>query len=109
MAKYYGAVGYAETVETAPGVWEADRITERNYYGDVIRNTRRWEKGEGLNDDLNVNNTISIVADAYALNHFFAIRYVSWMGANWKVTNVEVQPPRLILTIGGVYNGPSEN
>jgi len=108
MAKFYGEVGYACTIETAPGVFEANHITKRMYYGDVTRNTRRWEKGEGANDDLNVNNIISIVADAYAYNHFFAIRYICWMGARWKVTNVEVQPPRLLLTIGGVYNGPED-
>lgn len=108
MAKFYGEVGYAETVETAPGVFEANHIVKRMYYGDVIRNARRWDRGEGANDDLNVNNTISIVADAYAYNHFFAIRYIFWMGARWKVTNVEVQQPRLLLTIGGVYNGPED-
>ena len=105
MAKFYGAIGYAEQVETAPDVYD-EQITERNYYGDVIKNTKRFEKGEHLNDDLNVSNTISIMADAYAEQHFFAIRYVSWMGAKWKVTNVDVQRPRLVLSLGGVYNGP---
>ena len=81
--------------------------TERDYRGDVLRNTRKWENGEHLNDDLNVNNQISIVADAYANENFFAMRYISWMGAYWKITNVEVQRPRLILTIGGVYNKPA--
>lgn len=108
MARYYGEIGYAETVETAPGVYDASCIVKRMYYGDVVRNTRRWDRGESANDDLNVSNTISIVADAYAMNHFFAIRYISWMGARWKVTGVEVQPPRLLLTIGGVYNGPED-
>ncbi len=103
MAKFYGVIGYAETKETAPGVWR-EAITERSYYGDVIRNTRRWEGSEHLNDDLNINNLISIVADAYANENFFAIRYITWMGSKWKVTNVEVQRPRLILTIGGLYN-----
>lgn len=105
MAKFYGAVGYAKQVETAPDVYD-EQITERNYYGDVVKNTKRFEKGEHLNDNLNVNNTISIMADAYAEQHFFAIRYVSWMGAKWKVTNVDVQRPRLVLSLGGVYNGP---
>ena len=105
MAKYYGAIGYAETKETSPGIW-TEAITERKYYGDVIRNARRLENGEHLNDDINVNNSISIVADAFAYENFFSMRYVTWMGARWKVTNVEVQRPRLILTIGGVYNGP---
>lgn len=105
MAKFYGVIGYAETKETSPGVW-TESITERNYYGDVIRNTRRWQPGEGLNDNLTINNIISIVADPFAYQHFHAIRYIKWMGASWKIDNIEVQRPRLILTIGGVYNGP---
>ena len=103
MAKFYGQIGYAETKETAPGVWR-EVITERTYTGDVLRNTRRWENSENLNDNLNVNNLISIVADAFAYQNFFAIRYIVWAGSKWKITNVEVQRPRLILTIGGVYN-----
>ncbi len=105
MAKFYDVVGYAETSETRPGIWE-ECITERPYFGDVIRNARRLEAGESVNDNVVVNNSISIVADPYANHHFLAIRYVQWMGALWKVTNVEVQSPRLLLTIGGVYNGP---
>jgi len=105
MARFHGKVGYGETVETSPGVWD-DVITERSYFGDVLRNTRRLREGESVNDDLSVNNSISIVADAYANDHFFAIRYVQWMGSLWKVSDVEVQRPRLILRLGGVYNGP---
>lgn len=107
MAKFYGIVGYIESIETAPGVY-TEYITERNYYGDVTRNAHRWERSEHLNDNLNVNNVISISADAYANLHSFAIRYVEWMGVKWKVTNVEFQRPRLILTIGGVYNGSKD-
>lgn len=106
MAKFYGTVGYAETQETRPGINE-EVVTERNYAGDVFRNTRKLEAGESINDNVVVNNSISIVADPYAYKHFFAIRYVKWMEAVWKVTNVEVQSPRLLLTIGGVYNGPT--
>ena len=105
MAKFYGEIGYGETAETAPGVWQ-DVITERKYYGDVIRNTRKLREGEYLNNDLSVGNSISIVADAYANEHFFAIRYVKWAGTLWTVTDVEVQSPRLLLRLGGVYNGP---
>ena len=106
MAKFYGPIGYAETKETSPGVFR-EIIAERNYAGDVLRNARRLESGETINDDISVNNSLSIVADPYAYQHFFAIRYVRWMGAPWRVTNVEVRSPRLILTIGGVYNGPT--
>lgn len=104
MAKFCGTIGYAETQETSLGVHE-EVITQRRAYGDVLRNNRKLESGDQLNDDLKLNNQISIVADPYAVRHYFAIRYVEWMGATWTVTNVEVQPPRLILTIGGVRNG----
>lgn len=107
MAKFHGVVGYAgESLETSPGVWE-DAIIEFHYFGDVIRNTRRMQQsGESVNDDLTVGNSISIVADAYAREHFFAIRYVQWAGILWTVSEVEVQSPRLLLRLGGVYNGP---
>lgn len=104
MAKFFGKVGYAETVETSPGVWQ-ENFVERDYYGDVTRNSRRWDSSQNLNDNLSFNNTISIVADAYAYDNYSAIRYVQWMGSSWKVTTVEVSPPRLILNFGGVFNG----
>ena len=107
MAKFYGAIGYSEgSVETKPGVW-VDDIVEHNYYGDVIRNSRQLTDGEKVNDDLSVSNSISIVADAYAREHFFAMRYIKWAGTLWKVDDVVVQSPRLILRLGGVYHGPT--
>lgn len=105
MAKFYGKVGYASvSVETAPGVW-SETIVERSYYGDVTRNARKLDEGEKVNNDISVGNSISIVADEHALNHFHAIRYVEWAGARWTVSDVEVQSPRLILRLKGVYNG----
>ncbi len=106
MARFCGIVGYIDTKETSPGVWE-EIPTEKTYRGDVTKNIKRYDSGENLNDNINLNNTISIVADAYAYQNYFAIRYVEWMGARWKVTSVEVQRPRLILSVGGVYNGDS--
>lgn len=104
MAKFYGEIGYAETVETKPGVW-TEQITKRNYYGELVRNTRRLQTVSQLNDNINVANEISILADPYANENFHSMRYVEFMGAKWKISNVEVQYPRLILTLGGVYNG----
>lgn len=108
MARFFGEVGYGESVEDPPdsGIW-VDEITEYDYYGDVIRNSRRLESGENLNDDISVNNSISIVANQFAIEHFFAIKYVRWMGVCWTVSSVEVRPPRLILSLGSVYNGPT--
>lgn len=106
MAKFFGVIGYGETVETVPGVWQ-DNIVEYNYYGDVVRNTRSLQEREKVNNDLSVGNSISIVADAYANEHFFAIRYIRWAGTLWIVDDVEVQSPRLLLRLGGIYNGPT--
>lgn len=104
MAKFYGKVGYAKTVEIEPGIWE-EQITEQSYFGDVTRNTSRYQSSGGVNDDINIANNINIVADPYANENFQHMRYVEYMGTKWKITNVEVQYPRLLLTIGGVYNG----
>ncbi len=104
MAKFYGVIGYAVTKETAPGVW-TEEIAEQSYYGDLTRNMRRLQDFGDLNDDINVANEISIVADPYANANFHSMRYVAFMGAKWKISKVEVQYPRLILTLGGVYNG----
>ena len=87
MAKFYGKIGYAVTMETKPGVW-VDDIVERNYYGELIRNTRRLQSSGQLNDDVTVTNEISIVADPFANENFHAIRYVEFMGAKWKITNI---------------------
>src|ERR1700746_2827816 len=108
MTRFYGKVGYGETVETpsGSGVWE-DVITEYSYYGDVTRNVRQIQEQGQVNDNLSVSNTISIVADAYAREHFFAIRYIEWAGKKWIVRNVEVQFPRLLFSLGGIYNGPT--
>jgi hypothetical protein len=108
MARFFGEVGYGDTVETPSnsGVW-VDSITELPYYGDVIRNTRKLESGDSLNNDISVGNSISIVADEYAIKHFFKIKYVRWEGVLWTVKEVEVREPRLILSLGSVYNGPT--
>lgn len=108
MARFYGEIGYAgETVETKPGVWE-DVVIVHKHSGDVLRNTRRLEStGEKVNNDITVGNSISIVANAYARENFMQMRYVKWMGKLWVISDVEVQHPRLILQLGGLYNGPT--
>lgn len=104
MAKFSGVIGFSTQVESQPGVW-VDTIVEKPYFGDVLRSTRKLTEGEGVNDNLTVNNTISVVSDPYASGHINDIRYVSWQGSLWKVTDVEVQRPRLLLRLGGVWNG----
>jgi hypothetical protein len=106
--RFQGAVGYANDEETAPGVW-TEVITEKSYYGDILMQARRLEDSAQipptLNTDVTVENRISIVADVYAYDNFAKMRYVRWNGSNWTVTRVEVQRPRLIMSIGGLWNG----
>lgn len=104
MAKWFGMIGFAESKETSPDVWE-DIITDKPYYGEVIKNNRRLQPSEYLNDDINVSNEISILADPFANHNFHSIKYIVYLGTKWKVTNIEVKYPRLILSLGGVYNG----
>lgn len=103
MAKFYGPIGFSDTIETSPGVWE-EKIVEHSYFGDLTRNTSRYQQSGGVNDNITINNSISIIADPYATTNFQKMKYVEFLGAKWKITNVEVQYPRLILTIGGEYN-----
>lgn len=106
MSKWYGVIGFREMKETVPGVWSSI-ITERNYYGEVTRNSRRYQTADKINDDVVVTNEISIIADPYANHNFHSICYVEFMGNKWSVPNVtvDIDRPRLILTLGGVYNG----
>jgi hypothetical protein len=108
MARFYGEVGYSDTVESPAdsGIWK-DVITEYSYFGDVVRNTRKLDNGDKVVSDISVGNSISIVADDQANEHFFKIRYVRWAGTLWTVDDVEVQRPRLVLRLGSVYNGPT--
>lgn len=108
MVKFFGEVGYGVTAETKPGIHK-QVIEEYSYYGDVSQNARNLVASDQLNDDITVDNSISIVADAFANEHFFAIRYVKWQGVRWTVSKVTVASPRLILKLGGVYDGPTPN
>lgn len=110
MARFFGEIGYRITAETTPGVWRPQLYT-RNYFGDLVKNRSSIYSGLNsqeigkVNDDINLSNNISIVADAFAYENFHNIIYVEYLGVRWKVNSVEVQRPRLILTLGGVYNG----
>lgn len=102
MAKWCGIIGYADNVEVEPGVY-ADEIVEKSYFGDLTRNTRKLQNSGEINDNINISNELSIVADPYAINNFYKMRYAYFRGIKWKVTDVEVQYPRLVLTLGGVW------
>ena len=106
MAKWYGKIGFADTVEQEPGLWVLG-VTERSYFGDLISNNWKRQNSGGVNDDINIAHSLSILADPYAVNHCCKMVYAEIMNERWKITNIEIQYPRLILTVGGVYNGNS--
>ena len=103
MSKFCGRIGYEVQKETSPGVWTPCTIT-KIYYGDVTKQTRRLDSGPKVNDDININNQFSIVADPFAVGHMHEMKWIEWYGSKWKINDVTVEYPRLILTIGGVYN-----
>ena len=111
MARFHGEIGFLRTVEedpeNRPGIW-VEKLTKRKYYGDVFSNSRRWDQNGNLNDNLTINNRISIVADSFVKENLGAMKYVRWQGVNWKITNAEIQYPRIILTIGGEYHEPEQ-
>lgn len=102
--KFYGPVGFIEVVEKRPGV-KVTTPVEYNYAGDILRRSLKYQSGESVNDTISPENQISILSDPYARKHAASMRYVKWMGTAWKITDISVQYPRLILTLGGPYNG----
>lgn len=103
MAKFYGKVGYADQVETEPGIWE-EQYTERIYTGDVKKLYRKTQSSNSVNDNVTVSTEISIMSDPFAEENFYKIRYVEYLGAKWKVENADPQYPRFNLTLGGLFN-----
>lgn len=107
MEKFYGAIGFGlnEQKETSPGVWETYPI-EKNFYGDVLHVDRRLENTDNVNDGINISNRISIIADPWTINNVYEIKYITYKNKKWKVREVDASsPPRLLLTLGGLYNG----
>ena len=104
MAKYYDAVGYVIQKEVSPGVWE-DETVEKKYRGDVILNQLRWQIADKVNDDINIDNSISIIADPFAFDNVCYMKYIKWIGKKWKIQSFSIQRPRVVLQLGGVYNG----
>lgn len=106
MARYYGKIGFATQKEVRPSVY-VPSIEERYYSGDLYKNYAKQKQADSVVDDFTIANDISIVADPYALNHFSSMKYVEFMGTLWEVQNVMVEYPRLRISFGGVYNGPT--
>ncbi len=104
MAKFCGTIGYSKTEETSPDVWTEVIKEISNVKGNVLKFSNRWEKGNGVNDDISISNKISIIADSFLLENIQTMRYVTWMGVKWKISDISVEYPRLIISLGGIFN-----
>lgn len=102
MAKYYGHIGFATQVESEPGIW-TDVIDRRPYKGDILRSGRRYETSENINDHFTITNSFSIISDAFLYSHIPAMRYIEYLGTKFKITSVEIERPRVTISVGGVY------
>ena len=108
MARFYGKIGFVfDHVEITSGVWKP-AVAERNYYGDVMKRRLSWENGESINDNIKIGNQFSILADEYAEKNMYAMKWIEWKGVKWKIDSVEIERPRMIVTIKGVYNKVQE-
>lgn len=106
MAKWAGVIGFSQTVNTSFDVW-TEKIVEKKYYGDLTKNSRRWESSQGINDNFSISNGVSVIADDFMLTNLKYMRYVTFQGSRWKIASLEVSYPRVNLTLGDLYNGPS--
>mgnify|MGYP006864921188 CR=1 FL=1 len=104
MAKFYGKIGFIKVEETSPGV-HTEVPTERPYVGDLLRRNVRWQNGEQQNANLTIDNRFSVVGDAFAYANFQYMRYIEYQGTKWSISSFEIQSPRIIITVGGIYNG----
>lgn len=105
MAKYCGNIGFAKSADDGHGVWE-DTITEKKYYGDILQDNRRWSSSDHVMDNLTISTRFSILADSFANSNIGAMKYITYQSEKWKIENVDIQGRRLVISVGGVYNGP---
>lgn len=104
MTKCAGKIGYALAVEKQPGVWTED-IVEKKYYGEIVKDNRRLTDQGEVNSSININNNISVVANDFVLYNMAFMRYITFMNSKWKINSVDIKPPRIIISLGGLYNG----
>jgi hypothetical protein len=110
MNKFWGTIGFVRQVETSPDVWTESVVAERKYSCEKVRNGSRWQTSiyPTTIDNMVLDNRVKILADPYAWNEMASMRYLVRNGSKWKITAIEEDYPRLILTLGGLYHGNSQ-
>lgn len=109
MARFHGTVGFLiEEDDQTTGIVRKT-VVEKSYFGRVIEHSRKWQSSDSATDDVVLANQIAITANDYAFEHATTLAYVTYMGGRWKVTGIRIKRPEIILTLGGIYNGPRPN
>lgn len=103
MAKFSGVIGFTITSETSPGVW-TDNIVEKSYTGDLNRHYRRWDPSPNKHDDIIFSQDISILQDPYLNSNIQNVIYVKYQGVKWSVRSIDIQYPRVTITLGGEWH-----
>lgn len=103
MARYSGLVGYVTQEETVPGVWSPVE-NPRTMKGEIIRQSSTNPDHGKINSDISLNHRVSLWGDAYAFDSYYAIKWIQIDGRKWEVTSVEIKRPRIIVTVGGLWN-----
>ena len=102
--KWYGEIGFEMQKETTPGVYDSEFV-KRNYYGDTKTLSTRWNTTENLHDDIRLVTKISVMADPFLFEQFPFMKYITFSGHKWTITDIVPNRPRIELTLGGLYNG----
>lgn len=102
--RWYGAIGYATDVEIKPGVW-VPQIVDRKYQGSLFKNKTALQQTAEINSGITFNHSLSVIADPFAYENYYSIKYVTYLNKKWIVTNIVMEYPRMTLTLGGMYNG----
>lgn len=110
MARFFGKVGFAIIEETRPSIYE-EVYHERSYKGDLVRKSRQWTPTENLNDDIQIYNDVSIIADSFAIMNLGFMRYVHWLDQDFEISSASVDNDRhrITLSLGGVFNVQDRN
>lgn len=105
MNQFRGKIGFSIPVNKGHGIYD-NSVVERTYRGDILSQSRKLDAGTNINDNIDMNIRLSILSDDFLNVHLSQITYVHYMGGVWKVKSIEPSRPRIVLALGGVYNGP---
>lgn len=103
--KYVGNIGFLSSNTEVTGGIATQPIISKRYFGEIITTSSRLQTQDKINPDVTINNSIAILLDGYLNNNLSNIVYVEFLNKKWSVSSIELRHPRVILSLGGLYNG----